>query len=243
MIEAVLFDIDGTLLDHERASLASLHAALEHERPGIGVAERHAATLEWRRLEEHHYGCYLRGEIDLAEQRRRRAGGVLRWLGSPLRPAAELDAWFAAFLEGYRRHWSLFDDVEPAIAALERAGLRLGAITNADAAQQRRKLAALGLGHRLPVFVASSAVGVAKPDPEIFRIAARLLSLPVERIAYVGDRPRTDAGGARDAGMLGIWLNRDGHPPRSAAGVPAISSLIELQSLIEGSATAVGRGA
>jgi putative hydrolase of the HAD superfamily len=233
MIDAVLFDIDGTLLDHERASLASLHGALERERPGIGVEERAAAVLEWRRLEEHHYGAYLGGEISLAEQRRRRAHGLLLWLGSAERSAPLLDAWFAEFLDGYRRHWSLFNDVEPALESLERSGFRLGAITNADAVQQRRKLATLDIERRLPTFIASSEVGTAKPDPEIFHAACRSLSLPVERVAYVGDRRDTDARGAVEAGLLGIWLKRDRQQPR-AVDLPTIEDLGELGALIGG---------
>ncbi len=213
-IDAVLFDIDGTLLDHESASTASLREALEAERGALDAATHDEALTEWRRLEELHYETYLSGEIDGQEQRRRRAAGILEWLGAPARPHPELDSWFERFLDGYRAQWSLFDDVHETIEALEAAALPLGVITNADAGIQRRKLAALGIETRLPAFVASSEVGRPKPEPEIFHEACALLGLPPERVAYVGDRLDTDARGARDAGLLGIWLDRTGEASR-----------------------------
>lgn len=234
MIEAVLFDLDGTLLDHDGASLAALAAALEREHPGISGDDHRAAVLEWRRLEELHYRAYLDGAIDVAEQRRRRAGGLLAWLGKPAPPPAHLDAWFEQFLGGYRGHWKLFEDVEPALDGLESAGYALGVITNAEAHLQRRKLAALGIEPRLPLVVASSEVGVAKPDPGIFAAACLRLDLAPERVAYVGDRLDTDARGARDAGLRGVWLARGAaDTDRSKADdVVTISTLHELAELL-----------
>jgi putative hydrolase of the HAD superfamily len=208
MIEAVLFDIDGTLLDHESASSGSLRALIELERDDLD-ADGHATVLtEWRRLEALHYETYLRGEIDLAEQRRRRAAGIISHLRLGERGSDELDAWWQRFLDGYRARWRAFDDVEAAVTAAEAAGLGLGVVTNADGPIQRRKLEALGLLERLPAFVASSEAGSAKPEPAIFAAACELAGLPAERVAYVGDRLDTDARGARDAGLLGIWLDR-----------------------------------
>ena len=234
MIEAVLFDLDGTLLDHDGASLAALEAALEREHPGIGEGDHRAAVVEWRRLEELHYRSYLDGEIDVGEQRRRRAGGLLEWLGQPSRPPTGLDAWFEEFLAGYRGHWSLFEDVEPALDGLESAGYALGVITNAEGHLQRRKLAAMGIERRLPLVVASSEVGVAKPDPGIFAAACDRLGRPAERVAYIGDRLETDARGASDAGLRGIWLAREGVDSDHSrpAGIATIATLHELASLL-----------
>ena len=203
------------------------------ERAGeLEEADLEAISLEWRRLESVHYDEYLSGSTDLEEQRRRRAAGLLAHLGLPRRAPAELDEWFAAFLTGYREAWALFDDVLPALDVLSGRGLPLGVITNADATLQRGKLAGLGIAERTPLVVASSEVGAAKPRPEIFHAAAERVGAASERIAYVGDRLDTDARGARDAGMVGIWLKRD--PGRAPAGdVPTIASLAELAKLFD----------
>lgn len=231
MIEAVYFDIDGTLLDHDRASTLALHSGIDRERAAAGGRARpRDAEVEWRRLEELHYGEYLLGRISLAEQRRRRVAGLLDHLGAPDREPAALDSWFAGFLEDYRQSWSLFDDVKPALQTLL-PDRRLGVITNADATLQQAKLAGVGIAPYLPAVVASSEAGVAKPDPEIFRLACRRGGLDPTGVAYVGDRLDTDARGAAAAGLVGIWLNRD---PAAAAvdDVPTIRSLSELPALL-----------
>ena len=238
MIEAVLFDIDGTLFDHEHASSGSLRALIEVERDDLDERAHAEALAEWRRLEALHYPSYLTGELSLDEQRRQRAGGMLAWLEAQDRPEAELDAWWQRFLDGYRERWRPFPDTEAAVAALEREGLALGIITNADGDIQRRKLAALGLLERMPAFVASSEAGSAKPEPAIFHAACELLELPPERVAYVGDRLDIDAQGARDAGLLGIWVDRLGEAEALARsgedpGVPIVATLADLGNVID----------
>ncbi|RJQ80964.1 HAD family hydrolase [Pseudonocardiaceae bacterium YIM PH 21723] len=61
-------------------------------------------------------------------------------------------------------------------------------------------------GARFPEFdavVLSGEVGVAKPDPEIFRLTARLLELPPETCVFVDDLAG-NARGAVTAGMIGV---------------------------------------
>ncbi len=240
MIEAVLFDIDGTLLDHDAASAGSLQNALERERRlhGLEPFDWAAALAEWRRLEELHYADYLSGAIPVEEHRRRRSAGILEWLGAPGRSAGDLDEWFGAFLGGYRERWSVFADVLPVVTALEARETALGVVTNADGGFQRRKLDAFGLLERLPAFVASSELGVPKPEAAIFERACELVRMAPERVAYVGDRLDTDARGARDAGLLGIWLDRTGAavalPDGEQPGVPVIETLAELAGVIDG---------
>ena len=229
MIEAVLFDIDGTLLDHDRAMERGLAAAVVRVRPDLPDAQLAELLAEWLRLEQVHYEIYLAGGISLTEQRRRRARGLLEMLGVAEPEVHQLDAWVAAYLSDYRAAWELFDDVMPTLDVLgERAA---GAITNADLEIQRAKLERFGLERRLPVLIASSEDSVAKPDPAIFRRAATALGLPPERVAYVGDRLDVDARGAAAAGMLGVWLDRRGEGG-DPGDVAVIGSLTELEDLI-----------
>lgn len=228
-IEAVLFDIDDTLLDHTGASRRALRAMAAGEAPGLDDGGHEDAWVEWQRLEALHYDRYLAGEIDVHEQRRRRAGGLLAHLERPDPGGRGLDGWFGRFLDAYRAEWTAFDDVAPALTAL--GELPRGVITNAIAELQARKLGALGLTRRLGLMVASSEVGRPKPDALIFTAAAARLGLPPERVAYVGDRLETDARGATTAGMLGIWLDRDGAGPEPG-DVPRIRTLSELPAAL-----------
>lgn len=228
-IEAVLFDIDGTLLDHDRAMERGLATAVVRVRPDLADAQLAGLLAEWLRLEQVHYETYLAGETSLSEQRRRRARGLLETLGVSEPQVHELDEWVAGYLADYRAAWELFDDVVPALDAL--GGRAAGAITNADLEIQRAKLERFGLERRLPVLIASSEDGVAKPDPAIFRRAAAAIGLPPERVAYVGDRLDVDARGAAAAGMAGVWLDRGGSGGE-VGDVAVIGSLAELAELI-----------
>jgi putative hydrolase of the HAD superfamily len=137
--------------------------------------------------------------------------------------------------------WELYPDVEPALAELRRVpGLTIGVISdwgsNLDGI-----LAGLGLDRYLDFSLASGAVGVAKPDPALFRMAlARAGVAPGEGL-MVGDSLRADVEGARGAGMQGVLLLRPlaeddhGHPATEVpAGTVVIESLDELPGMVTG---------
>ena len=234
-IRVMLFDLDDCLMAHSRAVAIGLGCARTEAGGAIADADDAGELRRWRDLEEHHYGRWLTGEIDFIEQRRERARGFLAPFGIELSSEDAL-AWFDRYMVGYRASWSLFDDVLPALDALERAvpGIRLGVITNGDLVFQTEKLEAIGLADRMEHVIASGEVGVAKPAAAIFELAAAAFGVPVASCAYVGDRLRTDATGANAAGMLGLWLER----PLEALGVPveaevAPPGVVRLTSLLE----------
>lgn len=232
---AVLFDLDGTLMDHDAARAAGLQAHLSGWLPGLDADELVRLGNEWQRLEVLHYDEYARGECTFAEQRRRRVRGMRAAVGRE--PAEELtaDAWFGSYLRHYRAAWRVFDDVLPALTALAVAepSVALGVVTNGEREPQRAKLAAIGLGERFRVVVASGEEGVAKPEPEIFALACERLGVEQEQTVHVGDRLDLDAEAAAAAGLRGIWLDRLG-TASSPAHVMRISTLHELPAVLLG---------
>jgi len=234
-ISVVLFDLDDTLFDHRRSVELGITAHRISLGGDLADADPTVEFARWNGLEEHHYHRYLSGELEFLGQRRERAKDFVAPYGIEL-DDDEADAWFATYLLEYERTWQLHDDVLPCLEALTPA--RFGIVTNGDLEFQQSKMRATGLLDRVEYVIASGAIGVAKPDPAIFRHACEVFGVEPEAACYVGDRLRTDAVGAASAGLLGVWLDRPGVATpdeltdASAAGVPVIRSLAELPPLL-----------
>ncbi len=220
----LFFDLDGTLLDHSLSEQEAALALYETVRPQDQTPEAFSAA--WHAAQERYFERYLTGAISYLAQRRARMREVL---GGHLSDS-QVDELFEVYLEAYEKHWRIYPDVHD---CLDRLGENpIGIITNGDEAQQRRKLRCIGLQDRFPHVLISGEVGVAKPNAEIFLEAcSRAGSVPGKTI-YVGDRLDIDALGAERAGLVGVWLNREG-APASGPGVHEIDSLEALPSLID----------
>ncbi|MGW4383387.1 HAD family hydrolase [Kitasatospora sp. NPDC004531] len=228
-IEAVLFDLDGTLLDHDGAAEAAVLAGAAAELPGRPL-DRDGLLRFWRERERVEYDRYLAGELTVEQQRRVRALGLARHLGLGEWTDERADAWFAGYLRRYRRSWRAFPEVPRAVRELG-ADRRLGVITNGEGGIQRDKLRTVGLGLLAEHTTASAEAGCAKPDPEIFHLACRTLGVAPERAAYVGDRLDVDAQAATEAGLLGIWLEREPTDTPDVT-VPRVRTLSEVAALL-----------
>jgi putative hydrolase of the HAD superfamily len=220
----VLFDIDGTLLDHdgaERAGVMALHGKV----PSRTSFPEFAA--DWSTALEHYFSQYLEGKMSYQEQGRER---VLTVTDRSLTHEAA-DVVFGEYLAAYESAWRLFPDVLPCLSLL--AGERLGVISNGLPAEQRRKLSICGISDRFEYILISDECGWAKPSPAIFRHACAAMGMSPADAVYVGDRYDVDACAAREAGLTGVWLDRTGiaseqHP------VPVIRTLGELPALLAG---------
>ena len=124
----------------------------------------------------------------------------------------------------YVRNEVLFPQVPETLRELRRRGYRLGVITNGAGREQRRKLQKVGLENFWDVLLIGEEVGIWKPDPAIYRLAAEKLGLPCEACAFVGDLWQTDLLGAYRAAMTPIWMTGEGLHPCADGMVRTISN-------------------
>jgi len=104
--------------------------------------------------------------------------------------------------------YACYPDALPALRELAARGYVLGIVSNWER-WLRGGLEAMGLGGWFDHVIVSGEVGIEKPDPRIFALAAQSTGLPPGAHAYVGDSPSVDVIAADQAGMTGILVARD----------------------------------
>jgi len=142
------------------------------------------------------------------------------------------EEYFSELFEVFRstRGWQLFPETLDVLRDLRARGLIVGVISNFDS-RLLDVSRALGLTPLLDSFTISSLAGAAKPDPAVFRAALQRHGLRASEAVHVGDSPRDDVQGAAAAGLVPIFVDRDGSEP-ALEGVCTIRHLGELLDLI-----------
>ena len=93
-------------------------------------------------------------------------------------------------------------DVKSTLIELDRRGYTMGIIANTITETEIPDwMCQAGVADCFTTVILSSKVRLRKPDPAIYRLAARCIGSEVEHCAYVGDNPVRDVEGTRDAGF------------------------------------------
>ncbi|MCZ0703750.1 putative hydrolase of the HAD superfamily [Natronobacillus azotifigens] len=221
----IFFDIDATILDHEKAEKLGALAFLKDNYDELKL-DSSEFTKRWEELSDKYFEKYLSKELSFQEQRRMR---MKELFGSHL-SEGQADDKFDDYLAFYRGNWSVFEDVVPCLEYLKKQGKRMGVISNGDYQQQVEKLHKINIIQYFDCIITSSEIGVAKPNATIFTEACRIADVPIHESYYIGDRLETDAIGSKNAGMQGIWLNRKDKTVHS--DVLVLHDLSELRRLI-----------
>ena len=116
---------------------------------------------------------------------------------------------------------------------LHHAGLKLGVLSNFYGNVEMLCQEA-GLKPFLAVILDSIVVGLKKPDPKIFQMAAERLGVPLTEIAFVGDSFQRDVIPAKSLGMTTIWMAGDRRqiPPDASKVDKILYSLEDILDLI-----------
>ena len=233
-VEALSFDLDGTLLDGSpwREVIVRTCGEIAAAHPGVDAGRLVEANLEvWDRyfpqVEEQWTLGILDGRAVTLEGWRR----TLRACGldedSSVLRAAE------TYLRKRRAALRLFDDVRAAMRAVR--PLPLALVTNGASDTQREVLRVLGIEREFAAVVISGEVGIAKPDPAIFGLALDSLGVSPAKVWHIGNSLTTDVAGAQGAGLIAVWLNRNGvrrqdSDPEPDHEIPSLRHLPELLS-------------
>jgi putative hydrolase of the HAD superfamily len=214
---AVLLDALGTIVELERPWPLLVD---ELGARGVVVCEdeaRRAMLAEMAYYREHHDDA--RDAAGLADLRRRCAAVLQGELGTALPAPDVLDALLGAV------RFRPYPEVPRVLARLRAGGARLAVVSNWDVSLhdvlERTRLRPL-----LDAVVISAVVGAAKPDPAIFAVALGRLGARASEAVHVGDSADHDVAGARAAGVVPVFVARDGQAPPD--GVRTISTLDEL---------------
>ena len=216
-IKAVLFDFDHTLGDRKRYAYAAYSFFVTSSVKGIDAFTKETMIQECMLLDQQGNvnKMYVRNEI-------------LR------KYAVDLGEDFAArWNRQLWRYTVLFPDAMETLTTLRNRGYKLGVITNGNNKEQHQKLRQVGLEDFFDVLLVSDEVGMKKPDPAIYRLAAEKLGLPCEACCFVGDLWQTDLLGAHRAGMTPIWMASDGWHPCAPGMVQQISSVSMLLDIFK----------
>jgi len=209
--DAVIFDMDGLMIDSERVSIACWsQAAQELGLPIedgfwlrlVGLGDRDCERLLLQHIEAGQVAALFARCHDLYEARTH--------AGLPLRPG------IMELLQLLREH-----DIPRAVA------------TSTRQPRASRKLAASGLLAFFDVVVTSSDVAYPKPAPDIYLLAARKLGKEAARCLALEDSP-AGIRAAVGAGMTAIQVPDLVHPDEDlrALGHRIVGSLVDAHALL-----------
>ena len=204
MIKAVLFDLDGTLVN----SIFDIAAAMNH---ALQALEQPTFSVE------QYYKMVGNGMKNLC---RRALAEDKQHLLEPL-----LAAYNARYLSHCCDETAVYDGVPALLEALSARGLRLAVITNKPQPQTEQVMALLP-GAPLQVVWGQQPPFAVKPDPAVYQHVCDLLGVTPEETAYCGDSDVdmlfAKAAGAKAIGCLWGFRSRE---ELEAAGADAVAKV------------------
>jgi 2-phosphoglycolate phosphatase len=216
-LRAVLFDMDGTLLDTAPDFIAIGQAML---------AARGLPAVPDK---------LIRDEV---------SGGARAMVAATFGiscEAPEFEALRLEFLERYQRdcavHSKLFDGMSELLADIEKANLIWGVVTNKPVRFAQPIMEQLGLAERSALLICPDHVTRSKPDPEPLTLACKMLDLDPASVLFIGDDLR-DIQSGRDAGTKTAavrygYIHPDDNPDHWGADV-VVDHPLDLRKVLDG---------
>ncbi|KUH34675.1 haloacid dehalogenase [Thermococcus celericrescens] len=226
MIKVVFFDLDDTLVDTSRlAEMARRNAIENMVRHGLPVDFDTAYQELLELISE--YGSNFSRHFDY----------LLRRLDLPSNPK-----WVAAGVIAYHNtkfaYLRTVKGVRRVLLDLQRAGYRLGIITDGDPIKQWEKILRLELDAYFDEVFISDYLGVKKPHRKIFEKALRKMKVEPREAVMVGDRLYSDIYGAKQVGMKTVWFRYGKYADRELEYLEyadsTVNSLDEILDIVRG---------
>ena len=217
-LQAVIIDLDGTMLD----TVPDFEAALNGMRADLGLGPIDQATIK--------------PLIGKGSEKLVRDALLLDW------NAARVEAVYDDAMAGYQRHYlaingqrsTLYDGVIEGLQAMRAMDLRLVCVTNKPVAFTLPLLEQKGLAPYFERVFGGDSFAKKKPDPMPMLGACAAFDLPPSHVVAIGDSSN-DAESARAAGCFVLTVPygyNHGRPVQEIKSDGIVGSLLEAARLI-----------
>ncbi|MFX3674993.1 MAG: HAD family hydrolase [Paenisporosarcina sp.] len=187
-MKAVLFDLDGTLLNRE----ATLNAFCRGQFQRFDLPIEKETYIQ--RVVELDANGYVRKEIVYAQ------------IAKEFNLSDKIErSLFEDYMNCFHEYCVPFNGLVETLKSLKQQKLKLGLITNGRHDGQKASIKALSIEEFFDIVLISESEGMAKPDAIIFERALNLLSVKANEACYIGDHPINDIEAARKVGLMTIW--------------------------------------
>jgi HAD superfamily hydrolase (TIGR01509 family) len=230
-IDAVLFDLDGTLIEHTWQLSQITDSLFERFSDQLApLTCDQFYEVFWPKNTDLWY-MMVDGIIDGDTAQLYSYLNTLRALEKDTALAAAMcDTWIELVLA----EAVPFDDTTTVLETV-RTRYVTGIVTNGFTSMQRAKLNHYGLSQQVDFSLVSEEAGAHKPDPRIFAQAlTQAGNIAPERAIFVGDTLGSDIEGAQQAGLHAVFMNSrdDQTPPAGIVKIKALSELLPLLTLV-----------
>ena len=170
-VRAVVFDLDGTLLDRRRSFERFVRDQWQRFAHFLKAVDR-----------EQYVQTLIEVDRDGYAPRRELFAGIIAQFELP---SALAETLLNDYRAGFPSACLLFPDAAQTLAFLRASGLKLGLITNGSIPMQSSKLACLVLSPMFDIIQISDAEGISKPKPQIFHRALERLNANPANAVFV----------------------------------------------------------
>ena len=201
MVRAVIFDLDDTLCDYQKArknAIIHVNAILMNNGIDTDIFWDNYHKKEpvlWRE--------FMDGTITKEEYRIRRYKNAL-----PLDSYELAEKLNRVFMDEANHNIELFEDVIPLLDILNMKGIKQAILTNGPSDGQRDKIKALVLEKYIQNIYISEEIGLSKPNRDAFEYVVKQLHEEPYTVVMVGDSLEEDIKGAEKAGIKAILIDR-----------------------------------
>jgi len=191
MIKAVLFDLDGTLLNRDASVKSFINSQYGRLNESVGQVLKDKYVSRFIELD-------CRGYVwkDKVYQQMVAEFNItgLTW-----------EQLLQDYLNKFKEHCIPFLNLIEMLTSLANQSIFLGIISNGKEPFQMDNILALGIENYFETILISEKEGIKKPDPRIFMKALEQLNVSANESLFVGDHPGNDVAASQDVGMIAVW--------------------------------------
>lgn len=229
MIKYVIFDLDDTLCDYQKAkknAISLVNRVLELS--GIDVNKFWSS---YSLIEPRLFRQFVNGVISRDEYRLHRYADVIQ--GDHENPLAFSSELNSIYMKEANHEITLFDDVIPLLKTLEEKEINTAILTNGPSDGQRDKIKALKLDQYIKKIYISEEIGLCKPSCKVFEFVMHDLNIEPSQFLMVGDSIEDDIEGSEQLGIKTVLVDRKGkyfdYHGTKIFGLSSLKEMLECQ--------------